>query len=217
MPDPRLRRVPAGWSPPVDERLAWSPTLPPREHVVEIEFNWAGVQARRTGTVLHRLLERVGQVGIERFDADRRRRLTERIPHLLRALGTGPEALDEAAALVREAFDRTLSSDTGRWILSGKHADAACELPLTGVVDGELINAVIDRTFVDADGTRWIIDYKSGYHEGGDLAGFLAEEAARYETQLGLYRRLFEAMGETRIRTALYLPRHGRLQEVDTA
>jgi ATP-dependent exoDNAse (exonuclease V) beta subunit len=217
MPDPRLRRVPAGWSPPVDERLAWSPTLPPREHVVEIEFNWAGAQARRTGTVLHRLLERVGRIGIERLDADERERLSARIPALLRALGTGADALADAAAVVGDAFERTLDSDTGRWILSGRHAQAACELPLTGIVDGELVNAVIDRTFIDADGTRWIIDYKSGYHEGGDLAGFLAEEAARYETQLGLYRRLFEAMGETPIRTALYLPRHGRLQEVDTA
>jgi ATP-dependent exoDNAse (exonuclease V) beta subunit len=215
MPDPRLRRVPSGWHPPIGERVAWTPTLPPREHEIEIEFNWAGAQARRNGTVLHRLLERVGQLGIERLGTDRRALLTGRIPPLLRALGTGPDALADAAAVVRDAFDRTLDSDTGRWILSGEHADAACELPLTGIVDGELVNAVIDRTFVDSDGTRWIIDYKSGHHEGGDLAGFLSEEAARYEPQLGLYRRLFEAMGETRIRTALYLPRHGALQEVE--
>ena len=80
-------------------------------------------------------------------------------------------------------------------------------------MDGKLINAVIDRTFIDETGTRWIIDYKSGYRAGGDVEGFLAEEAARYETQLGLYRKLFEQMGETDIRTALYLPRHGELRE----
>jgi hypothetical protein len=33
----------------------------------------------------------------------------------------------------------------------------------------------------------------------------------RYADQLGLYRRLFEQLGETDIRTALYLPRHDRL------
>jgi ATP-dependent exoDNAse (exonuclease V) beta subunit len=210
-PDQTLRRVSSGWQPPIGERLDWRPALPPREREVEIEFNWAGVQVRRIGTVLHRLLERVGQVGIERFDEVQRRALRERIPGLLMAMGTGRAELDAAVAPIREAFERTLASETGRWILSGEHRQAACELPLAGVIDGELVNAVIDRTFIDEGGTRWIIDYKSGYHAGGDLEGFLGEEAERYNVQLTTYRRLFEQLGETEIRTALYLPRHDRL------
>ncbi|MFW5927539.1 MAG: UvrD-helicase domain-containing protein, partial [Wenzhouxiangella sp.] len=212
-PDQTLRRVKADWRPSLGDRLDWQPALPPREREIEIEFNWAGIQARRIGTVLHRLLERVGRIGIENLDQSRRRSLRERIPALLQAMGSGPEGLAEATAVIREAFDRTVESETGRWILSGAHRESACELPLTGVLDGELVNAVIDRTFIDSDGTRWIIDYKSGYHEGGDLERFLGEEATRYEAQLATYRRLFEQMGETGIRTALYLPRHGKLQE----
>jgi len=214
MPDQSIRRVPDGWQPPIGPRLAWKPKLPPREREVEIDFNWAGAQARRAGTVLHALLERVGNIGVENVSPEQQRDLRARIPQLLRALGTGPGALDETAAMIAAAFDNTLASETGRWILNGAHEDAACELALTGSIDGRLVNAVIDRTFIDAHGTRWIIDYKSGYHAGGDLEGFLAEEAARYETQLGLYRRLFEQMGETDITTALYLPRHGELRVV---
>ncbi|NBB93627.1 MAG: hypothetical protein GVY32_10720, partial [Gammaproteobacteria bacterium] len=210
-PDQGLRRVAAGWQPRIGDRLDWRPALPPREREVEIEFNWAGVQVRRIGTVLHRLLERVGQIGIERFDEGQRRSLRERIPGLLKAMGTGSSELEAAVEPILEAFDKTLDSETGRWILSGEHRDAACELPLTGIVDGELVNAVIDRTFVDEHGTRWIIDYKSGYHAGGDLEDFLQEEAERYDVQLATYRRLFEQMGETDIRAALYLPRHDRL------
>ncbi|MFU8877933.1 MAG: UvrD-helicase domain-containing protein, partial [Wenzhouxiangellaceae bacterium] len=209
MPDQAIRRVPKDWQPPIGQRLAWAPKSPPQEREVEIEFNWAGTQARRAGTVLHALLERVGNIGVENLAADRQRELSARIPHLLRALGTGPDALEETTAMIAAAFDNTLASETGRWILSGKHEDGACELALTGTVDGRLVNAVIDRTFIDETGTRWIIDYKSGYHAGGDLEGFLAEEAGRYEAQLGLYRKLFEQMGETAIKTALYLPRHG--------
>jgi ATP-dependent exoDNAse (exonuclease V) beta subunit len=211
MPDPTLRRVASDWQPPVGERLDWRPALPPREREVEIEFNWAGVQVRRIGTVLHRLLERVGQVGIERFDEAQRSALRERIPGLLQAMGTGSQELDDAVEPIREAFERTLESETGRWILSGEHREAACELPLTGIIEGQLVNAVIDRTFVDEHGTRWIIDYKSGYHAGGDLEGFLGEETERYSTQLAMYRKLFEQMGETDIKAALYLPRHDRL------
>lgn len=215
--DQSLRRIRADWQPALGERLDWRPALPPREREIEIEFNWAGMQVRRIGTVLHRLLERVGQVGIENLDPHQRQSLRDRIPGLLKAMGTGAAELDAAVAPIREAFDRTLASPTGRWILSGAHRDAACELPLSGIIDGELVNAVVDRSFIDEDGTRWIIDYKSGYHAGGALDDFLAEEATRYEVQLGLYRRLFEQLGESEIRAALYLPRHDRLIELEDA
>jgi ATP-dependent helicase/nuclease subunit A len=213
-PDPSLRRPPADWTPAIAEPLAFTPRLPPRETSVEIEFNWAGVHARRTGTVLHRLLEQVGRIGIESFNDQQRKRCIQRLPTLLQSLGSGRTDLDESVAVIREAFEDTLASETGQWILSGQHQDSACELPITGLIDGKLINAVIDRTFIDADGTRWIIDYKSGYHEGGNLDHFLNEEADRYRDQLTVYRRLFEQMEDRPVRIALYLPRHGRLQEV---
>jgi len=212
--DQSIRRAPNGWQVPVASRLTWTPRLPPRERDIEIEFNWAGIQARRTGTIIHRLLERVGKIGIENLSNDDRQRLINRIPALLKSMGSGTQAIAETTAIITEAFVNTLDSDTGRWLLSNRHGKSACELALTGLLDGELVNAVIDRTFIDESGTRWIIDYKSGYHAGGDLDGFLNEEATRYGVQLGNYRRLFELMGETNIKVALYLPRHGRLHEV---
>ena len=214
VPDQSVQRVPADWTPLLKRTYAWRPALPPRERPVEIEFNWAGTEARRIGTVLHRLLERVGRTGIESLDDAARHRLSTRIPVLLAALGSAGETLEASQRIVHEALEQTLASETGRWILSGRHRDAACELALSGVVDGQLVNAIIDRTFVDEHGVRWIIDYKSGYHGGGALEDFLGEESERYSPQLGLYRRLFEQMGETRIVTALYLPRHDALRKV---
>ncbi len=82
------------------------------------------------------------------------------------------------------------------------------------MIDGRLVNAVVDRTFVDADGVRWVVDYKSGYHAGSDLEGFLAQERERYQEQLDGYRRLFEQLEDRPVKTALYLPRHGRLEVV---
>src|SRR6056297_1366959 len=93
-PDQSIRRLPDEWQPPPETAVAWTPKLPPHEREVEIEFNWAGAQARRTGTVLHQLLERVGNIGIENFDTAGRRSLIERIPNLLRALGTGPDTVE---------------------------------------------------------------------------------------------------------------------------
>jgi ATP-dependent exoDNAse (exonuclease V) beta subunit len=212
--DQALHRVDADWQPPLAARLNWTPGLPLRERDVDIEYNWAGMQARRTGTVLHRLLEVVGRVGVEAFSDAQRQRLINKIPQLLKAMGSRDDGLAQTVEVIRDAFERTLDHQTGQWLLSNRHADAECELALGGVIDGQLVNAVVDRTFVDAHGVRWIIDYKSGYHAGAELDEFLAQESTRYQAQLGRYRRLFEQMETRPITTALYLPRHGRLQIV---
>ena len=213
LPDQSLRRIATLQAPEVPA-LNWQAQMPMNERETEIEFNWAGMQARRIGSVLHRLLERVGQLGIEQLDKPHRDRLIRRIPHLLSALGTASAELDETAALVQQAFVDTLTDPTGQWILSRNHQEADCELALTGQLDGKLVNAIIDRTFID-NGCRWIIDYKSGHHGGANLDAFFAEEVERYRDQLQRYARLFAQMGETDIRTALYFPRHQKLQIVD--
>jgi len=207
-----LRRVRSDWTPRLGARVDWVPKLPARERSVEIEFNWQNTQARRIGTVLHRLLEEVGRAGVERVDNQSLECLRGRIPAMLQAMGTGPDDLPSSVDIIRGAFDQTLSSETGQWILSGEHSDAACELALSGIIDGQLLNAVVDRTFVDQDGVRWIIDYKSGYADPDEIEKFLAHEAEQYREHLGSYRQLFEQLGEHNIRAALYLPRIDRLQ-----
>ena len=73
---------------------------------------------------------------------------------------------------------------------------------------------MLDRTFV-SDGVRWIIDYKTSSHSGGDLEGFIESEKARYRAQLERYREAL-ALAENRpIRTALYFPLLNRLVTLD--
>ncbi len=208
----RLKRVHPDWKPAIEPKIDWVPKLPVRERSVEIEFNWQNTQARRIGTVLHRLLEEIGRRGIERVAEADLDRLQDRIPAMLQAMGTGRADLQSSTRTIRAALDLTLESETGRWVLSGNHSDAACELALSGVIDGQLINAVVDRTFVDQDGTRWIIDYKSGYADPESIEDFLEREAEHYRDQLNSYRQLFEQLGEQTIRAALYLPRVDRLK-----
>jgi ATP-dependent exoDNAse (exonuclease V) beta subunit len=72
---------------------------------------------------------------------------------------------------------------------------------------------VIDRTFVDEHGVRWIIDYKTGSHEGGNLETFLDNEKKRYQEQLERYARLLVQRDSRPIRLALYFPLLGGWRE----
>ena len=113
---------------------------------------------------------------------------------------------DEAADLIVSALGRTLADARGRWILKNTHRDARSELALTGIAAGSLRSVVIDRSFVDEEGTRWVIDYKTSRHEGAGLEEFLASELERYRPQLSTYQALARELGPEPVRAALYFP-----------
>ena len=70
----------------------------------------------------------------------------------------------------------------------------------------QLINIKIDRTFLDAQGTRWIVDYKTGRHQDTDIEIFLDQEQQRYRKQLEKYAMLISMLEDKPICLGLYFP-----------
>ncbi|WP_083552634.1 UvrD-helicase domain-containing protein [Syntrophotalea acetylenivorans] len=172
----------------------------------ETSLGPATEEGRHIGTVIHQCLESVARDGLEAWPMDRlsTERALWRI-HLAQ-LGIAASRLDNAVDKVLLALQQTLQGERGRWLL-GQHEQAECELALSGMVDGLLVHAVIDRTFIDVQGVRWIIDYKTSVPENKDSQAFLSNEGEHYRGQLAIYRRLFEEFEPGRkVRTALYFP-----------
>jgi len=204
--DQSLRRIASGWQlPAAPPRAVW--TAPPEtaRAADEIEFSWVGETARRVGSVVHRWLQRMAEDGLERWDAKRVRTLEKTIADELIASGLAADAVKDAAARVAAILAQTLSAERGGWLLSARTA-AQSELRLTGVADNGVVNIVMDRTFVDDDGVRWIVDYKTGGHEGADIDAFLDREQERYCPQLERYAALMRALDDRPIRLGLYFP-----------
>ncbi len=179
---------------------------PPAVESEAIEFDWAGETARHVGTVVHRFIEHLARLP----DAERAafRPASQRAPirsQLLQA-GVMPDDLDTATGHVEQALERLLADPRGQWILSSAHQDAHNEYPLTGILNDMPRHFIVDRTFIDDTGTRWIIDYKTSRHEGGGLDEFLDREVERYRSQLETYARLFAQRESRPIRLGLYFP-----------
>ena len=210
-----LRRLPAEWSRPVVapnlvvEGLnvaTYSATSAP-------EFLWVGETARHIGSVVHAVFDNWLQLtALPTIDTLPLQREIWR--RALRNLGVAASEIDVAARRVEEILARTLNDPRGRWALDPKQAESRSEWALTGLVAGRLTQAVVDRCFRDTDGTRWIIDYKTGSHEGGDLDAFLASERERYRPQLQRYRELLPRTAGEVVRSALYFPMLGRFEEL---
>jgi ATP-dependent exoDNAse (exonuclease V) beta subunit len=98
-----------------------------------------------------------------------------------------------------------LDDARGRWLLDPKHAEAKSEWALGGVDRNVVVHIAIDRTFV-ADGVRWIVDFKTGSHEGADREAFLDREMNRYRAQLDQYAAFVRQLDARPIRLGLYHP-----------
>ncbi|MEM6512166.1 MAG: UvrD-helicase domain-containing protein [Pseudomonadota bacterium] len=204
---PALRRLPASWTPPsVDFRHLLGERSPLEE--TRVRYEWAGSDAKITGTLVHRWLQAwtdgrllEARTDVEQRDAVSRRWLQE----------DSYEDADSVVQRVNRALHTMQADERGRWLLSG---DGFAELTLTGSVGGDVVTGIIDRVRIDAD-THWVVDYKTSDHEGGNRAFFLDEEVRRYREQLSRYVQLYEGWSGIRPKAALYFPLMGEFVEVD--
>jgi ATP-dependent helicase/nuclease subunit A len=208
-----IRRLPATWqAPSAPTPVKWKRPGMERVQRPEVAFEWANLRSRYAGAALHGFLQRIGREGLDSWDEPAVRSRGGNYRAVLTNLGVPPGELAWAAERVESGLLRTLRDPRGRWVLEN-HADAASELAIAGMMEGSLCEAVIDRTFIDEHGVRWIIDYKTSAHEGGNLENFLEQEKERYREQLERYARLMIQRDDRPIRLGLYFPLLGEWLE----
>ncbi len=199
-----LTRVARDWRPhPPDGALA-----SPREFDVDDQtppFDWVRETARRIGVVVHRMFAQIGSEGPATWSSARIDALAPTLAATLAAQGVDAEGLADAVVQAQQALRAVLDDARARWLFDPNHSDVRSEWALAGIDGGELVHRTLDRTFVDG-GVRWIVDYKTGRHEGGDLDEFLDRERVRYAPALETYARLVRGLDSRPIRLALYHP-----------
>ncbi|MFK7858965.1 MAG: UvrD-helicase domain-containing protein [Granulosicoccus sp.] len=216
---PPFQRLPLDAQLPAFQPFHWQlkPALRKGDDTSGLEFSWAGRDARDIGTVVHDQLQIIAE--LPSFDAIPDKQTHQAIiRRQLKNLGLNVSRLDAAAGKVMKALSNTLDDERGCWILK-QHDQARSEWALSvpaasSLVGGEagaagltpVQKVVIDRTFVDGDGVRWIIDYKTGDHEGSDKEAFLDQEQLRYTDQLNRYADIIRHLDDRPVKLGLYFP-----------
>ena len=184
--------------PPVRARAVATVSQAP----ASIEFSWVGETARHVGIVVHGWLQRIATDGAEHWSAERVARVEHAVERDLARRGIPEGERAAACRRVLRALTAALEDERGRWLLRTRAgARSEYRLRLAGPEGVRLV--VIDRTFVDDDGRRWIVDYKTGAHEGAEPERFLDREIERYRAQLLGYASAFP--GEA-VSLGLYFP-----------
>jgi len=203
----KLRRLAADWHlpalpPPVRVRVPQAGSELPDV----VEFSWVGETARHAGVLVHDMLERIAREGIGAWSEERLRGLSGVWETELERLGVPENDSKESSSRILEALLRVLGDKRAGWLFSDGHRDARNEYAITWDRPDGARHLRIDRTFIDAQGTRWIVDYKSSTHEGAGRERFMDSEQQRYKAQLDIYARAIRAMAPGPIRLGLYFP-----------
>jgi ATP-dependent helicase/nuclease subunit A len=205
-----LRRLRQGWrlpSPPttvkwltddVDEQAG--------PDITAIEYEWAGETIKHIGTVLHRCIQWIAEEGFESWNEQRIKSLHNLYQLHLTRLGVAEKDLNWASMQVQQALTNILVDERGQWLFSEEHKETRNEFAISGIYQGKVVNVILDRTFIDAGGTRWIVDYKTSRHEGTDREAFLDQQQERYQEQLEKYAALISALEDRPVTLGLYFP-----------
>ncbi|WP_130469860.1 UvrD-helicase domain-containing protein [Candidatus Magnetaquicoccus inordinatus] len=204
-----MRVLPSDWHNPPLPPAVQVQAVPWSIHEEAVEFAWAGEMVRLVGIVVHRFLHLIVREGINLWTTERiNSKRVAIISHLSR-LGLPDEQMERAVTMVREALLNTLQDERGCWILDDRlHQEARSEYALSGVIHDGVQHVVLDRTFIDRSGVRWIIDFKSSWHSGQDREAFFDNEQLRYQEQLSRYGMLLHTISAQPIRLGLYFPLH---------
>lgn len=201
-----IHRLTSNWRvPDPPAAVSWTRTTLAVSQPSEVAYEWVGDVLRHVGTAVHTWLARIARDGLERWPVAVVPSHEPAIRTMLANMGVNGDDLDYARDLIVKALRHALTDERGRWLLDS-HPDAESELAIAGVCGGEVFEAVIDRTFIDDQGLRWIVDYKTGSHAGGSVEQFLANEKLRYAEQLEGYARLLAQQQERPTRLGLYFP-----------
>ncbi len=214
---PTLRRLPSGWQRPAAPPSLRLPVPSAGSPVLRspVTYDWASAWARQAGSVAHRWLQQIASAGAARYPATRLPSLRPQFRQLLRRQGVDSASLDKAGLRVEAVLREALGDPQGQWLLSADHTEQLNEYAVTVAEGGRYRQLIIDRAFVDSDGVRWIVDYKTSSHEGGDPEGFIRSEVERYTPQLRAYRQAFACLEQRTINTALYFPLLQLLQRIE--
>jgi len=212
-----LSRLPSGFEPRFADSVDWRAVQQlnsqpgDKEDVV---FEWATEVATGVGIVLHDWLQFQGEKVLS-VVVDQP--LLERWKSELLALRVPEKRLDYAIKRLQNAVSN-IQRDQAAHFLFKSYAEAQNEFSLAAFENGVVNRYRIDRTFVDGNGVRWIVDYKSTDTKSTEVAEFADEQVQlRHRTQLEKYGRLMSQIDARPIKLAVYFPLLRQLRSWDFA
>ncbi|MEX2365369.1 MAG: hypothetical protein WD601_02100, partial [Pseudohongiellaceae bacterium] len=200
-PQIKIRRLPTDWQHPLLSQISGCP-LQEEVPVEEREPAHHNLLAKKSGEIIHYCLKLAVEKNLSLASLASDTNLHKNWEMSLQAFSEDSAA---CVATIVSQLHQCERHPLASWLLDPRHDNSACELSISDYRHGFRKEYIIDRTFIDADNVRWIIDYKSSTPAPEEsLKDFLAAQAWQYRSQLERYAELFTEMESRPVKTALF-------------
>ncbi|OGT58441.1 MAG: hypothetical protein A3F14_01450 [Gammaproteobacteria bacterium RIFCSPHIGHO2_12_FULL_43_28] len=196
-----ITRLTLDWRYPLGNTMVKQSAL----HYKKSGFLLADYLPRLVGIVIHLILQKLANHGIAWWQKTPLQQQTDYLRYQLRQVGVLPQDLGIALNLTQKAIQNTLSDSKGQWILAS-HPEAKSEFAISAILNNKIESLVIDRTFIDENNVRWIIDYKTATLTHADIDRFIREEEVKYREKMATYSEAMRFLDDRPIRLGLYFP-----------
>ncbi len=186
----------------------------------KIHLTWQQDTQRLFGIFLHRLLQQIATDGLTSWTSEKITRNEYFFRCGLAQQGISNNELNVCVDRLITSLHNIINDKQFQWLLSTEHQNAANEFAITTFQDQNKTQHIIDRTFIDQDNRRWIIDYKTSEPQAMDLEQFLQAQQQLYRPQLERYALAMQQYDESSqqnhpIKLLLYFPLLTAWQEWD--
>ena len=155
------------------------------------------------GSLVHRELHRISQCDLNSDLFDSARMTSWR--NYLQSEGMEDENIPRLLERTTRHLQNVLGDERGRHILNRDQLEAQSEAAYSAYTEGEFRNIVIDRTFIDEHGVRWIIDYKTtSFAPTKDEEDIVRYSRQTHFAQLKRYAAILQAIDNRPVQCALY-------------
>lgn len=197
-----IKRLSSHWINPVTEA---DQTQLLSFHNQSAGFLLPNKKSKIIGTLMHQILQQLSKHGTSWWTNKNEVECSNYLKsHLIQA-GLSLADLEYSINTIKRGINHIFNDERAQWIL-GTQSEAQSEFPITVQLGNEVKHLIIDRTFIDKVGTRWIIDYKTSILSDQDLESFLNTEKKKYELQLHEYAQGMRNLDSRPIKVGLYFP-----------
>ncbi len=182
----------------------------------QIEFEWATEVAAAVGMVMHDWLQfNHASLFMEELTDTQFSIWRAQWRSQLRSLNVSSERIGFALERLHKGL-LTMRSDTNAHFIFADYAVQKNEFEIAAFENDVVNNYRIDRTFVDQDDIRWVVDYKTTFTKADDLDEFVDQQIAdRHRVQLQRYGNLMSQIDSRKIKLAVYFPMLAKLRSWD--
>jgi ATP-dependent exoDNAse (exonuclease V) beta subunit len=165
---------------------------------------WIDDASKHEGVVIHKFIEQIGIEGLNKWDTSRLKMYKGVIHSMLKEVVGNGQQLMRSVERVCNEVNSAVECEAFRG-LAGNHQCDELELRVALQHNSKLIYLVIDKGFIDKDGTGMVVDWKSAIDKRENNVSFIQFQQSIYKRKMGLYKKAYaEIHGIESVEASLY-------------